>query len=271
HGKELSYNNILDLDAAWMTASEFNQPAAVIVKHTNPCGVAIARSLVDAYKSALSGDPLSAYGGIVALNRVVDLTTAMAINEIFTECVIAPGYENDALSQLRQKKNLRVLVLDRFGIPAIRLAGITGGVLIQDPDLDDPSNWDSVSKRPPTPHEMEALRFAWQVVKHVKSNAIVLAKDTSLTAMVTVGVGAGQMSRVDAVRIAIEKAGERAKGAVMASDAFFPFADGVELAVAAGVTAIVQPGGSVRDQEIIAVVDSANAAMVITGVRHFRH
>jgi len=245
----------------------------VVVKHNNPCGAATAANLSEAFLSAWDGDPLSAFGGIIAFNRNVDSATAEAIlgGERFVECIIAPDYDADALTLLKGwKKNVRLLKTGPLeGFPqGLDYRRVDGGLLVQTRDVsaDKPEEWKVVTKRTPTAAERAALEFAWPVCKHVKSNAIVLANNTSI-----VGVGAGQMSRVVSVEIAIRKAGERAKGSVLASDAFFPFPDNVELAAAAGVTAIVQPGGSVKDAESIAACDKHGIAMLFTGVRHFRH
>ena len=272
HGKEMSYNNWLDLDAAWQTVREFDpaRAAVVIVKHGNPCGVAEADALVDAYRQALASDPVAAFGSIVAVNRPLDAPTAEAMRELFIEVLVAPEYTPEALEILRRKsRSLRLLQPVRE-IEGLHWRTTVAGWLAQTPDPavaeDELRMWQVVTRRSPTAEEWEGLRFAWKVVKHVKSNAIVLAQGTA-----TVGVGAGQMSRVDAVRLAVEKAGERAQGAVLASDAFFPFPDGVEVAADAGVTAVVQPGGSKRDGEVIAAADRLGIAMVFTGRRHFRH
>jgi phosphoribosylaminoimidazolecarboxamide formyltransferase/IMP cyclohydrolase len=273
HGKELSYNNILDLDSALNLAREFAEPAAVVVKHNNPCGAATATALADAFAAAWDGDPLSAFGGIIAFNRPVDPATAAALmgGERFVECVIAPDYDDTALSQLKGwKKNVRLLKTGPLagGPQGLDYRRVDGGLLVQTRDVgaDDFAKWETKTKRPPTPEERAALEFAWLVCKHVKSNAIVLANGTRI-----VGVGAGQMSRVVSVEIAVRKAGDRSKGSVLASDAFFPFPDNVELAAAAGVTAVVQPGGSVKDADSIAACDKHGIAMLFTGVRHFRH
>ena len=271
-GKELSFNNLVDVDAAWEAAREHEGPAAVVVKHTNPCGVALGDTLEAAYRSARAADETSAFGGIVALSREVDPATARALAETFLECVVAPGYSEEALEILRAKKNLRLLATGSW-LAADQnervYKRVGGGLVAQDRDASGRAELRQarvVSKRAPTPEELEALGFGWLVCKHVKSNAIVLAKPGR-----TVGVGAGQMSRVESVRIACSKAGEQAKGSVLASDAFFPFPDGVELALSQGITAIVQPGGSVKDEDVIAAVDRAGAAMILTGARHFRH
>ncbi len=279
-GKELSYNNLLDGAAALEAAKEHAQgprspAAAVVVKHTNPCGVARAGTVLDAYRGARDADPVSAFGGIVALTHPVDAPTGAALSETFLEAVIAPGFEPSALEALKGKKALRLLELPSLGEareawrPEPReLRSIPGGLLVQSRDLQgaDVRGWKVVTRRAPTADEMEALQFAWLVVKHVKSNAIVLAHRDA-----TVGIGMGQTNRVDSVRIAAERAGARARGAALGSDAFFPFPDGVEAAAEAGVACIAQPGGSVRDQEVIAAADKHGIAMVFTGYRHFRH
>ncbi len=266
-GKELSYNNLLDAHAAWALACEFQEPAAVVVKHTNPCGCAVASTLEEAVVGALRGDPTSAFGGIVACNREVDLPSAQALQEVFLEVVVAPGFAPEALELLRRKRNLRLLQLDPWEV-GVELRTVPGGVLVQEPDRVgwDPQRLQVVTSHQPTEDQWRSLQFAWTVCKHTKSNAIVLARGTE-----AVGVGAGQMSRVDSVRVAVQKAGDRAKGAVLASDAFFPFPDGVEEAARAGVVAVVQPGGSVRDAEVVAAAERAGCAMVFTGFRHFRH
>ena len=271
-GKELSFNNLVDVDAALEAVREFAAPAAVVVKHANPCGVAVAPTLAEAYKAARDADSTSAFGGIVALNREVDAATATLLVETFLECIVAPSFAPAALEALRGKKNLRVLATGAWlpvDYESLQYKRVSGGVVVQTRDITAKSEMGSakvVTKRAPTDAERIALGFAWNVCKHVKSNAIVLAKD-----QVTVGVGAGQMSRVMSVQIACEKAGEKAKGAVMASDAFFPFPDGLELAAKNGVQAVIQPGGSVKDEEVIAAADKAGLAMIFTGARHFRH
>jgi phosphoribosylaminoimidazolecarboxamide formyltransferase/IMP cyclohydrolase len=271
-GKELSFNNLVDVDAAFEAVREFDRPAAVIVKHTNPCGVAIAAELVDAYRSARAADEVSAFGGIVALNREVDAATAAAMAETFLECIVAPAYSSAALELLRAKKNLRLLatgVVPPASARGLVYKRVSGGIVVQQRDATGPEEVRAakvVTKRAPTAAELEALAFNWLVCKHVKSNAIVLG-----VADRTTGVGAGQMSRVESVRIACSKAGERAKGSVLASDAFFPFPDGLELALSHGVTAVAQPGGSVKDADVVAAADAAGIAMVFTGARHFRH
>lgn len=268
HGKEMSYNNWLDLDAAWALVQAFAEPTVGIVKHTNPCGVASAPNLADAYARALESDPVSAFGSIVAVNRPVDLNLAEAMADLFVEVLVGPEYADEALERIKHKANLRVLrPLARVEDDLV-LRTITGGLLAQtvDRQTEETYGWRTVTRRQPTAEELVGLDFAWRVAKHVKSNAIVLARGTA-----TVGVGAGQMSRVDSVHLAVRRAGQRANGAVLASDAFFPFPDGIEAAAVAGVTAVVQPGGSLRDDEVIAACDRLDLAMCLTGARHFRH
>jgi len=269
-GKELSFNNLLDTHAAWSLVAEFDAPAVVIIKHTNPSGVAVAATLLEAYEGALAGDPVSAFGGIVALNRPVDGATARAITGVFTEVVVAPGYDSEAREVLAAKTNLRVLEhadAARPG-PEWQVRSIDGGVLVQTTDsgAEPWDEWRTVSARPLDAALEADLRLAWIVAKHASSNAIVAARDQRI-----VGVGAGQMSRVDSVRLAVERAGGRQAGAVAASDAFFPFRDAVDSLAEAGIVAVVQPGGSVRDEEVIAAADEHGIAMVLTGRRHFRH
>jgi phosphoribosylaminoimidazolecarboxamide formyltransferase / IMP cyclohydrolase len=273
-GKQLSYNNLLDLDAARRLVRDFEVPACVIIKHANPCGVAVGRTVQEAYERAFACDPVSAFGGIIAVNRRVDRATARAMAEQFLEVLIAPDYEREALELLADKPNTRVLQDDErrvplVGDPAVRQ--VIGGLLVQDRDLrsEDRSEMQVVSARQPTEAEWSEMLFAWRVCKHVSSNAIVLAKD-----LASVGIGAGQMSRVDSVRLAIDKAAATdtdLAGGALASDAFFPVSDGPQLAVDAGVTAIIQPGGSIRDEMAIEVADRHHMAMVFTGRRHFRH
>lgn len=268
-GKELSYNNLLDLDAAWRAAVCFSRPSIAIVKHLSPCGIASADSLAEAYRLALASDPISAFGGIVASNQTLDADTADLIKDLFVECVIAVGFSPAALEIFAKKKNLRLVDMpDTTLEPLVEYRSINRGLLRQTVDLGDPSSveWKVVSQRQPTDQEMRSLRFAWKACQHVKSNAIVFAQEEA-----TVGIGGGQPNRVDCVRIAIQRAGEKAKGAVMASDAFFPFPDSVEVASSAGIRAIIHPGGSVRDADSIAAADAAGIAMVTTGTRHFRH
>lgn len=274
HGKELSYINLLDADGALGTVKEFAEPAACIVKHTTPCGCAVGIDPAEAFRRAYEGDPLAAFGGIVALNRAIDLKTAEAITSIdkLLEVIVAPSFTSDALELLRGRwKNVRLLDVGPLGSPdrrEVHLHKIVGGLLVQERDLlgIDRENWKVASQRQPTDKEWADLEFAWLVCKHIKSNAIAIARDGML-----VGAGAGQMDRVAAARIAIGKATGRTKGAVAASDAFFPFSDGPQLLLDSGVTAIIQPGGAMRDQETIAAVDKAGAAMVLTGQRHFMH
>ncbi len=270
-GKELSFNNLLDLDAARLLMSEFQIPACVIVKHNNPCGVAVGATALEAYQRAFAGDPMSAFGGVICLNRRVDRALAEAVVEQFVELLFAPGYDDGALEVLATKPNLRILD-DRerrtASLSDPNLRQVVGGVLVQDrdSDLEELSTMEVVSERRPTEAERSELAFAWKVCKHVRSNAIVLSSE-----LATVGIGAGQMSRVDSVRLAIEKSRSSLEGAVMASDAYFPFPDAPQLAIDAGVKAIIQPGGSIRDPAVVEAIDAAGVAMVFTGRRHFRH
>ncbi len=271
-GKELSYINLLDLDAAFRLSTAFTGPAACIVKHTSPCGAAIAVDITEAYRLAFECDPRSAFGGVIGLNRPMTLGIVEQIREadLFVECIVAPDFEPDALQQLRKRKNLRLFKLpeDRWALDPIDVRSVSGGLLVQTTDLmgDDRYQMKVVSKRQPSEAEWDDLLFAWTVCARVKSNAIVLANRRQ-----AVGIGAGQMSRVEAFEIACRRAGDRAKGSVAASEALFPFADNVEVGAQAGVTAIIQPGGSVRDDEVVAAADAAGLAMVFTGVRHFWH
>jgi len=270
-GKELSYNNFVDLEAARSLAAEFSNPAAVIIKHNNPCGTAEQGNLREAYLKALACDPVSAFGGVLAFNRVVDTATAEEVAKLFVECIAAPGFDEKSKAIFAAKKNLRLLELPPDGLEPereLQLKRILGGMLVQQPDLGEiqESELRTVTKRVPTPEELQTMRFAWKVAKHVKSNAIVFAKDGA-----TLGIGAGQMSRVDSVKLAVMKAQSPLAGSVVASDAFFPFPDGVEEAAKAGATAVIQPGGSVRDMDVIAAADRLGLAMVITGMRHFLH
>jgi phosphoribosylaminoimidazolecarboxamide formyltransferase/IMP cyclohydrolase len=269
-GKELSYTNLLDLDGAWRAAVSFERPTICIVKHVSPCGIASGDTLAEAFKAALASDPVSAFGGVIASNRPFDAATAETLGDLFVECLAAPSFSAEARERLAPRKNCRLLDLPDIAVePRYELRSITRGLLQQDLDFGDPAaapEWRVVSRRQPTPAEWAALRFAWKACQHVKSNAIVFARGEA-----TVGIGGGQPNRVDCVRIAIQRAGEKARGAVMASDAFFPFPDSVELAAQAGVTAVIQPGGSVRDAETLAVADAAGLAMMVTGIRHFRH
>jgi phosphoribosylaminoimidazolecarboxamide formyltransferase/IMP cyclohydrolase len=268
-GKEMSFNNYVDADAAWQLVCDFDDPACAIIKHTNPAGVGIGKSLADSYKKALATDPVSAFGGIVAFNRTLDEEAAIEVSKIFTEVIIAPDYEPAALETLQKKKNLRVLKMPSVESPAgLEYRQISGGVLVQSRDNHklDRSQLKVVTERQPTDAELNALLFAWTVCKHTKSNAIVYAIDGQ-----TIGVGAGQMSRIDSVKIGAMRAQLPVAGSVLASDAFFPFRDGVDDAAKSGIRAIIQPGGSVRDEEVIAAANEHGLAMVFTGIRHFRH
>ena len=267
HGKELSYNNLVDLDAAWQLVQEFDQPASAIIKHTNPCGCAEGSTLAESYRRAFEADPVSAFGGVLAFNRAIDAETAAEIAKTFVEAIAAPDYSADALNTLTSKKNLRLLrvIVEPSGLV---VKSISGGFLVQTADTHRLMRSEMLvkTKRAPSDAEWAALRFGWKVAKHVKSNAIVYA-----TAGQTISVGAGQMSRVDSVKVGAMKTVLPLKGSIVASDAFFPFADGLEEAARHGVTAAIQPGGSVRDDEVIAAADRLGLAMVFTGVRHFRH
>jgi phosphoribosylaminoimidazolecarboxamide formyltransferase/IMP cyclohydrolase len=270
-GKQLSYNNLLDLDAARLLMGEFQIPACVIVKHNNPCGVAVGSTGLEAYQRAFACDPMSAFGGVIVVNRPVDRPLAEALVAQFVEVLFAPAYDEDALTVLETKPNLRILEDRERRTPNLlepALRQVVGGLLVQDRDFDleDRGEMQVVTQRRPTDAEWSELAFAWRVCKHVRSNAIVLSKDLG-----SIGIGAGQMSRVDSVRLAIEKSRTELAGAALASDAYFPFADGPQLALEAGVTAIIQPGGSVRDPDVVEAVDAAGGAMVFTGRRHFRH
>ena len=271
HGRELSYNNILDADAAWRAVSDFDDQAVAIIKHTNPCGLAAHQDQTVAYKNAFDGDPVSAFGGIVAFNRPVTTAAAEAMRQIFYEIVLAPDFEQGALDILNKKRDLRILALGDVGAQGgagWEARQVLGGALMQNRDAlaEDVKDWKAVTKRNPTEEELLDLAFAWKTVKHIKSNAIVLTRGQAL-----LGMGAGQPNRVTSVHLALRAAGEAASGSVLASDAFFPFADGVETAGEGGVTAVVQPGGSIRDGEVIEAADKAGIAMLFTGVRHFRH
>ena len=272
HGRELSYNNLMDADAAWRTASDFAEPTVAVIKHANPCGLSSHESLAQAYLQAYEGDTVSAFGGIVGFNRTVTAEAAEAMNPVFYEVVVAPGYEPGALEILQKKRNLRVLEVNSGGSELgginLDIRPISGGVLIQTPDSisESAADWSTATERAPTEAEMDDLAFAWVACKHIKSNAIVFARNRTL-----VGMGAGQPNRVVSVHLSQRIAGEKANGSVLASDAFFPFPDNIELAAEAGVTAIIQPGGSIRDEEVIAAANNHGIAMVFTGVRHFRH
>lgn len=268
-GKELSYNNLVDLEAARQIIVEFNEPAAVIIKHTNPCGVAVGKTLLEAYQKAFDADSISAFGGIVALNRPLDGETAKALTQTFLECIVAPSCEPEAQKILQKKSKLRVLILPDFN-PSYShtVKMIAGGFLVQQADepIAENHQWRVVTKKQPTPEQMAELLFAWKVVKHVKSNAIVVAANHT-----TLGVGAGQMNRVGSVKIALEQAGEKSQNAILASDGFFPFDDSVRTAAKAGISAIVQPGGSLRDVDSINAANELGLVMVLTDIRHFSH
>jgi phosphoribosylaminoimidazolecarboxamide formyltransferase / IMP cyclohydrolase len=269
-GKVLSYNNILDLDAAWRAAVSFERPTICIVKHLSPCGIASADALEDAFKMALVSDPISAFGGVIASNRTFDQATASALGDLFVECIIAPGFTSQALELLASRKNCRLVSMPDTAVsPLFELRSVNEGILKQSLDQGDPPTapeWKVVSRRTPTEAEWQGLHFAWKACQHVKSNAIVFAQGEA-----TVGIGGGQPNRVNCVEIAAARAGEKSQGSIMASDAFFPFPDSIEKAAEAGITAIVHPGGSMRDDESIAAADAHNIALVVTGVRHFRH
>jgi len=270
HGQEMSYNNWLDLDGSWQAAQDFDAPTVAIIKHSNPCGLASADSLASAYDEALASDPVSAFGSIISVNRTLDRETAERMAKLFVEIVAAPAFDEEALALLQRKKNLRILRACGAAPHSLNIRTVYGGALVQEADSSrqdlEPANWRIVTQNSPDASQLADLAFAWRVCRHVKSNAIVYVKNRA-----TVGVGAGQMSRVDSVMLAGHKAGERARGAVMASDAFFPFADGIEAAAAHGVAAVVQPGGSIRDEEVIASCDRLGLVMAFTGTRHFRH
>ena len=272
HGKQLSFNNLVDLDSARAIVREFSEPACVIIKHNNPCGAAIGATAQEAYERAFATDPLSAFGGVIAFNRPVDAATAERLAEQFVEVLFAPGYEDGALEILTRKPSIRILEDNERRAPLLaepEIKQVMGGLLVQDRDVDlaDRTEMEVVTQRQPTDDEWRDLMFAWKICMHVRSNAIVLAKDEA-----TAGIGAGQMSRVDSVRLAVDKSRlESLAGAVLASDAFFPFSDGPEIAIGAGVTAIIQPGGSRRDPEVVEAADAAGIAMVFTSRRHFRH
>jgi len=271
HGKEMSFNNYTDADAAVRSAYDHSEPCVAIIKHANPCGIAVGSSIEEAYARAHACDPISAFGGVVATNRPVSLEMATALSEVFTEVVIAPSYEAGAVEVLSKKPSIRILTLAEYVNPSIERRPISGGILIQDSDLvdapgDSASRWTQVSGEPVSAEVLADLQFAWRAVRAVKSNAILLAHDGA-----SVGVGMGQVNRVDSARLAVTRAGERAAGSVASSDAFFPFADGLQILIDAGVTAVVQPGGSVRDEEVIAAAKAGGIAMFFTGVRHFSH
>ncbi|MFI7021641.1 bifunctional phosphoribosylaminoimidazolecarboxamide formyltransferase/IMP cyclohydrolase [Micromonospora sp. NPDC049900] len=273
HGKEMSYNNYVDADAAWRAANDFvDQPAVAVIKHANPCGIAVGADVAEAHRKAHACDPVSAFGGVIAVNRPVSVELAGQIAEIFTEVVVAPGYEPGAAEVLQAKKNIRLLRAPEFRPPSTEWRQITGGVLVQERDAidaegDDPTTWRLATGEAADEATLADLAFAWRAVRAVKSNAILLAQDGA-----TVGVGMGQVNRVDSARLAVSRAGaDRARGAVAASDAFFPFADGPQILIDAGIRAIVQPGGSIRDEEVIAACKQAGVTMYLTGTRHFFH
>jgi phosphoribosylaminoimidazolecarboxamide formyltransferase/IMP cyclohydrolase len=269
HGKELSYNNYLDLDAAWRAVNSFTEPTIVIVKHLSPCGIASLDTLSLAYEMALASDPVSAYGSVIASNKVIDEETAQKMSGLFIECIISVGFSDDALAILSKKTNLRLIEMSELAIsPTSEYRSVNKGLLRQNIDFGDPEpqNWTVATNKSPSVEEMQSLQFAWKACQHVKSNAIVLASGKA-----TVGIGGGQPNRVDCVQIAAQRAGEKVKGSVLASDAYFPFSDSVETAAKLGITAIVQPGGSKRDQESIDMANTYNIAMVFTGIRHFKH
>ncbi|MBW6432563.1 bifunctional phosphoribosylaminoimidazolecarboxamide formyltransferase/IMP cyclohydrolase [Actinoplanes hulinensis] len=272
HGKEMSYNNYVDADAAWRSANDFTEPCVAIIKHANPCGIAVGADVAEAHRKAHACDPVSAFGGVVAVNREVTAELARQLGEIFTEVVVAPSYEAEALELFREKKNLRVLVAPAWNPPATEIKQVGGGVLVQsadriDADGDDPANWTLATGAPASAGQLADLVFAWRAIRSVKSNAILLASDGA-----TVGVGMGQVNRVDSAKLAVSRAGaERAQGSVAASDAFFPFPDGLEVLIEAGIRAVVQPGGSIRDNLVIEAAEKAGLTVYLTGTRHFYH
>ena len=271
HGKEMSFNNYTDADAAWRAALDHADPAVAIIKHANPCGIATGSNISDAYLKAHECDPVSAFGGVVAANRKVDLAMAEPLSKIFTEVLIAPAFDADALEMLMKKPSIRILQCDVMKINKLELRPVSGGALLQESDLidatgDSAANWVQVSGESVSAQTLQDLEFAWRSVRAVKSNAILLAKDSA-----AVGIGMGQVNRVDSAKLAVDRAGDRVVGSVAASDAFFPFADGLQILLAAGVIAVVQPGGSVRDEEVIAAAKAANVAMFFTSTRHFSH
>jgi phosphoribosylaminoimidazolecarboxamide formyltransferase / IMP cyclohydrolase len=272
HGKEMSYNNYVDADAAWRSANDFTEPCVAIIKHANPCGIAIGADVAEAHRKAHACDPVSAFGGVIAVNREVTADLARQLAEIFTEVIVAPSYEPEALELLREKKNLRVLTAPAWNPPPAEFKQVGGGVLVQMADRidapgDDPAGWTLATGDAASPEALSDLAFAWRAIRSVKSNAILLAHEGA-----TVGVGMGQVNRVDSARLAVERAGaERSKGSVAASDAFFPFPDGLEVLIAAGVKAVVQPGGSIRDNSVIEAAAKAGMTVYLTGTRHFYH
>ena len=271
HGKEMSFNNYTDADAAWRAALDHTDPCVAIIKHANPCGIATATDIADAHRKAHECDSVSAFGGVVATNREISLAMASQLAEIFTEVVIAPSYEAGAVELISKKPSIRILQCDLSNISRIEMRPVSGGVLLQEMDLidaqgDRPTHWKQVSGAPVDAATLKELEFAWRSVRAVKSNAILLSSNAA-----SVGIGMGQVNRVDAARLAVTRAGDRVKGSVAASDAFFPFADGLQILIDAGVRAVVQPGGSVRDEEVIAAAQAAGVAMFFTGTRHFSH
>jgi len=271
HGKEMSYNNYVDANAARRSAGDFDAPAVAIIKHANPCGIAVGTDIAEAHRKAHACDPVSAFGGVIAANRPVSVEMARQIAEVFTEVVLAPGYEEGAVEVLTAKKNIRLLVVEPYVRGGVETRTIDGGMLMQsvdvvDADHDHAASWQLVAGEPVSAEALADLEFAWQSARSVKSNAILLASDGA-----SVGVGMGQVNRVDSARLAVDRAGDRAAGSVAASDAFFPFADGLQILLDAGVAAVVQPGGSVRDAEVIAAAQAAGVAMYFTGARHFFH
>jgi phosphoribosylaminoimidazolecarboxamide formyltransferase/IMP cyclohydrolase len=271
HGKEMSFNNYTDADAAWRAALDHSAPCVAIIKHANPCGIAVGQTISQAYKAAHLCDPVSAFGGVVAANRKVTLEMAHALAEIFTEVVIAPGYEDGAIEVLSKKPSIRILTCTETQLSKVELRPVSGGALLQETDLinapgDSTDGWKQVSGDALAPEVLADLEFAWRSVRAVKSNAILLAKNGA-----SIGIGMGQVNRVDSAKLAVDRAGDRVVGTVAASDAFFPFADGLEILLRAGVIAVVAPGGSIRDEEIIAAAQAAGVAMFFTGTRHFSH
>ncbi|HEX6497957.1 MAG TPA: bifunctional phosphoribosylaminoimidazolecarboxamide formyltransferase/IMP cyclohydrolase [Micromonosporaceae bacterium] len=271
HGKEMSYNNYVDADAAWRAANDFAEPCVAIIKHANPCGIAVGGDVAEAHRKAHACDPVSAYGGVIAVNRPVTVDMAKQVSEVFTEVIVAPSYEDGVVDVLAAKKNLRILVAPAWRPERVEWRQVSGGVLVQtadriDADGDDPANWRLVAGAPADDATLADLAFAWRAVRAVKSNAILLATDRA-----TVGVGMGQVNRVDSARLAVSRAGERAFGSVAASDAFFPFPDGLQVLIEAGVRAVVQPGGSVRDEEVVAAAAASGVTLYLTGTRHFFH
>jgi len=271
HGKEMSFNNYTDADAAWRAAFDHTEPCVAIIKHANPCGIAIGKDIATAYSKAHQCDPVSAFGGVVAANRIVTTEMAQALSEIFTEVLIAPGYESGALEILRQKPSIRIVQCEVTALNSIEMRSVSGGILLQELDEinapgDSPSSWKLVAGPQVSSETLKDLEFAWRAVRAVKSNAILLAKDGA-----SVGVGMGQVNRVDSAELAVKRAGNRAAGSVASSDAFFPFADGLQILIAAGISAVVSPGGSVRDEEVIAAAEQAGISLYFTGTRHFSH